>query len=142
MKVLHVYTDGGARGNPGPAAIGVVFIGENKEIGQISKTIGVATNNVAEYRAVLEGFSWLISNFKQIGGYEKIHFFLDSQLVVSQLNGLFKVKNANLRDLLFKIREKEAELSKEVFYSHIPREKNRIADKLVNKALDNDLFPA
>lgn len=138
MKVLHVYTDGGARGNPGPAAIGVVFIGENKEIGQISKTIGIATNNVAEYTAVLEALSWLISNFKKISSFDKIQFFLDSQLVVSQLNGLFKVKNSNLRELIFEIRKKESELAKEVFYSYIPREKNKLADNFVNEALDNN----
>lgn len=138
MKVFYVYTDGGARGNPGPAAIGVVFIDEDKEIGHISKTIGIATNNVAEYTAVIEALSWLISNFKKISSFDKIQFFLDSQLVVSQLNGLFKVKNSNLRELIFEIRKKESELAKEVFYSYIPREKNKLADNFVNEALDNN----
>ncbi len=137
---VSIFTDGGARGNPGPAAIGV-FIKDKtgREIAKIGKKIGIATNNVAEYKAVIEGLEWLINNKEKFLKEIKIYFFLDSKLVYSQIVGLFKIKNAELRDLLFIIREKEAQLDLQIFYNYIPREKNKEADKLVNLALDNSL---
>lgn len=136
--MINVYTDGGARGNPGPAAIGVYIVSEQGEnLAKIGKKIGHATNNVAEYSAVIEALSWLIINEDKVGKEKEICFFLDSQLVVSQINGIFKVKNATLRGLLFAIREKEGILNKNIRYAHIPREENKEADKMVNMALDN-----
>jgi ribonuclease HI len=138
MNELFIYCDGGARGNPGPAAVGVYIIDkDNKEIKKIGKTIGTATNNIAEYSAVVEAFEWLIQNLDS--GYQRINFYLDSQLVYSQIVGLFKVKDGNLREKLFKIREKEALVKIPIFYNLIRREKNKEADLLVNKALDNTL---
>jgi ribonuclease HI len=138
MNELFIYCDGGARGNPGPAAVGVYIIDkDNKEVKKIGKTIGIATNNIAEYSAVVEAFEWLIQNLNN--GYQKINFYLDSQLVYSQIVGLFKVKDGNLREKLFKIREKEAFVKIPIFYNLIRREKNKEADLLVNKALDNTL---
>lgn len=139
MNKLLVFTDGGARGNPGPGAIGVVVKTETGEIlGRISRTIGKTTNNVAEYSAVVAALEWLKDN-KQINKYANIQivqFYLDSVLVVNQLNGLFKVKNGNLRNLLLKVRMLENEIGGNIFYSVIPREQNWQADALVNKALD------
>ncbi len=138
---LKVFTDGGARGNPGPAAIGV-FISDQKDkvLAKIGKTIGIATNNVAEYKAVIEALSWILENKNKFSKDIKIEFFLDSQLIYSQVVGLFKIKNSNLRSLLFEVREKEAQINLPISYSHIRREKNKIADSLVNSALDRVLL--
>lgn len=134
---LKVFTDGGARGNPGPSAIGVyIESGNNKKIAGFGKTIGIATNNVAEYKAVIEALTWVIENKKDIAQDAKINFFLDSKLVCSQIIGLFKIKNAILRNLLFDVRQMEAQISLPIYYKHIPREKNTKADAFVNEALD------
>lgn len=133
MKFL-VFTDGGARGNPGPAAVGVVIKDEEgKILHQFGKKIGETTNNVAEYQAVIEALVWMRDNLKVPNS--KFQFFLDSRLVVNQLNGLFKIKESHLRDLLLRVRELEA--GNEIVYELIPREKNWQADRLVNLALDN-----
>jgi ribonuclease HI len=140
MYSITVFCDGGARGNPGPAAIGVYIEDKNKEeIISIGKKIGNATNNVAEYSAIVEAFDWLIKKSSELKNVSKVYFKLDSQLAYSQLCGLYKVKNAVMRELIFKIREREAILEKEIIYSHIPREENKKADLLVNLALDNIL---
>ncbi len=138
MGKIIIHTDGGARGNPGPAALGVVIKTEQGElIASISRTIGETTNNVAEYQAVVAALEWLKSNSaSQSVSYSVIQFFLDSKLVVNQLNGYFKVKDGNLRNLLLQIRVLEAEVGGKIYYSLIPREKNTEADFFVNKALD------
>lgn len=136
-KTILVFTDGGARGNPGPAAIGVYIQNNKKEVlGEISKKIGISTNNIAEYQAVLEAFFWILENTNLLKDVEKIEFFLDSQLVYSQLIGVYKIKNAKLREILFKIREKEALVKTPILYNHISRIYNKEADRLVNQALD------
>ena len=137
IRKLNIFTDGGARGNPGPSAVGVYIEDENgKEITGIGKTIGIATNNTAEYKAVIEGLLWIVKNKEKLLENTIINFYLDSLLVCSQIKGLFKVKNADLRAYLFEIRELEVEIKNPIFYTHIPREKNKKADALVNKALD------
>lgn len=132
MKYI-VHTDGGARGNPGPAAIGVVIeeASDRSKIVEFGKRIGEATNNVAEYKAVIEA----LKNIKGKAATEII-FFLDSVLVVNQLNGTFKVKDGKLRELLIGVRTLEAETGGTIRYQVIPREKNSRADFLVNRALD------
>lgn len=131
---LNIYTDGGARGNPGPAAVGIVIKDRfKKTLHQSGQTIGKTTNNVAEYQAVISALEYLIvNNLKPT----KINFFLDSALVVNQLNGLWKIKNANLGQLVIKIRQLEGVLNSQPKYTAIPREKNHQADRLVNQALD------
>lgn len=129
--MLKIYCDGGARGNPGPSAFGFVVKKDEKNIKSNGGYIGIATNNVAEYTAVIEALKWLKGNY--FGS--RLHFFIDSQLVASQLNGLYKIKNANLSNLIFKIRELENSFAT-VVYEHIPREQNKEADKLVNIELD------
>lgn len=137
---LFVFTDGGARGNPGPAAIGVYITNEKgEEVAAIGKRIGEATNNVAEYSAILEALTWISENKDKIGENPKIAFFLDSELAYSQLAGIYKIKNSTLRELIFKIKILEKELGFPVTFEHIRREKNKKADKLVNLALDNKL---
>lgn len=138
---LHIYTDGGSRGNPGPAAIGVVIKdGSNQLIHQFSQTIGRATNNLAEYQAVIAALKWLIANKNHQPGLSAnfpVNFFLDSTLVVNQLNGLWKVKDANLRQQVIQIRLLEAGLNCPIQYTAIPREKNLEPDALLNQALDH-----
>ena len=136
---VNVYTDGGARGNPGPSAIGVYVTDSNsQQIAGFGKNIGFSTNNVAEYTAVIEGLSWILVNMESLK-ITKIYFFLDSLLVYSQIVGLYKVKDSGLRNLLFSLREKEAKIEMPIIYKHIPREQNKIADMYVNKALANTI---
>lgn len=138
MHKILIYTDGGSRGNPGPSALGVYIEDEHgNELVSIGKNIGITTNNVAEYSAILEAFLWLGQNSKLLQNDTKIYFYMDSLLAYSQIVGLYKIKNNKLREILFKIRELEADLKKEVYYAHIPREKNKKADAMVNLALDN-----
>lgn len=140
MYSLIIHTDGGARGNPGPAAIGITVKTESGEIvTSLCRKIGQTTNNVAEYSAVIAALEWVKERNQLINkstNQQIIKFYLDSSLVVNQLNGLFKVKDANLRDLLLKVRILEQEIGLPVLYAYIPREKNREADALVNNALD------
>lgn len=137
-KKLLVFTDGGSRGNPGPAAIGFIVKNETgKILVRQGKLIGRATNNVAEYTAVIEALEWLKYEVQRTKDELKkvileIAFFLDSQLIVNQLNGLYKIKNANLRNLIIKIRQLEKEVGSNISYHHVSREKNKEADKLVN----------
>ncbi len=139
-KKLIIFTDGGARGNPGPAAVGVVIKTEEGQIlATISQTLGETTNNVAEYQGVVAALEWIKKN-KQINKYANmqiVQFFLDSKLVVNQLNGLYKIKENHLKELILKVRQLEQEVGGDIYYGLIPREKNWEADSLVNKALDN-----
>ncbi len=140
MKVsqINIFADGGARGNPGPAAIGFYIEDLNgNEIVSVGERIGEATNNVAEYSAILAALNWVLKNREKIEKNAKVNFYLDSLLAASQLSGVFKVKNAKIRELIFLIRQKEGELGISPSYNHIPREKNKKADRMVNLALDN-----
>lgn len=135
-----IHTDGGARGNPGPAAIGVVVEAEKKEIAGFGKTIGETTNNVAEYTAVIEALRWLINYpITKLSSSQIIQFYLDSTLVVNQLNGVFRVKDAKLRELLLQVRALEQQVRGTIIYDAIPREQNSRADYFVNKALDESV---
>ena len=132
--MLQIFCDGGARGNPGPAAYGFVVKAGGKIIKESGSYIGVTTNNTAEYTAIVEALKWLSADHSG----SNLVFYLDSQLAASQLNGIFKVKNAKIRELLFKIRELENQF-RQVFYKHIPREQNKEADRLVNEVLDKQV---
>jgi ribonuclease HI len=138
ISALNIFTDGGARGNPGPSAVGVYISDENNnQVAGFGKTIGIATNNVAEYKAVIAALDWIIENKKSLSEKTKINFFLDSRLVCSQIIGLFKVKNVVLKDLLLDVRDREGQICLPMFYKSIPREQNSKADAFVNEALDN-----
>jgi len=137
MQKLKIFCDGGARGNPGPAATGfVVKTASEKVLVEKGEAIGRATNNIAEYQAVIHALTWLIENPASRDNFS-FNFYLDSLLVVQQLKGIYKVKNEKLRLLLTQAKMLENKLAKPVFYSHIPRNKNEEADRLVNTALDN-----
>lgn len=130
-KVI-INTDGAARGNPGPAAIGATIKDESgKLLARISKHIGSTTNNQAEYRAVITAMEKAVSL-----GAKHVIVKADSELVVKQLNGQYKVKNAALRPLYQKVVQLTGRL--ESFkISYVPRARNTEADALANKALDN-----
>lgn len=133
---ISIFTDGGSRGNPGPAAIGVYIERNGKPIKEIGKRIGDATNNFAEYSAILEALSWLLENKEKLGDI-KINFFMDSELAFSQLTGVYKIKNEIIKKLISEIRNKETAINLPISYAHVEREKNKEADRLVNFALDN-----
>lgn len=132
---LKIYCDGGARGNPGPAACAFVVLENEKIVHKEGKFLGEGTNNFAEYSGVLNAFSWLSKNNGKYKGLQ-INFYLDSQLVVKQLMGEYKIKNEKLKGLFDVIKEYEQTFGAIVSYTFIPREKNRLADFLVNKTLD------
>ncbi|MCX6817026.1 MAG: ribonuclease HI family protein [Candidatus Beckwithbacteria bacterium] len=135
---LNIYTDGGSRGNPGPAAVGFVIKNASGTIiHSFGKTIGIATNNLAEYQAVIVALEWLSEKSEFVNHQSEIVFHLDSQLVVNQLNGLWKIKDTQLRQKIIFLRELEAKVGGSIKYAHIPREKNTAADRLVNLALDH-----
>jgi ribonuclease HI len=127
---LQIYTDGGARGNPGPAGIGAVIWSGNKLVGRHKKYIDEATNNQAEYKAVILA----LEEAKKLEPVE-LDFFLDSELVVKQLNREYKVKDKNLAPLFVQVWNLSMGFKK-VTFTHVPREKNKEADKLVNEAID------
>lgn len=134
FDLVEVFTDGGARGNPGPAAIGVFVMGDKKELAKESKCIGDATNNIAEYSALIE-------SIKIIRGIacQKIVFKLDSELVVRQIIGQYKVKDEKIKTLYKKVIEGLSDINAPYEILHIRREENKIADSLVNLALDRSL---
>lgn len=130
-KKLTIYADGGARGNPGPAGIGAVILDERgRVIEEVSEFIGQATNNQAEYKALIAG----LTKARELGG-EDIEIFLDSELVTKQLNREYRVKDKALAPLFVEAYNISLGFKK-IIFKHIAREKNKLADKLVNLALD------
>lgn len=128
MKTVRIFTDGASRGNPGPAGIGVVVSDGKREI-EISRPIGRTTNNVAEYRALIAGLE-LARELKA----ETVELYTDSELLVKQIKGLYRVRDRKLQGLW---QEVVRLLSHFKSYSiiHIPREENTRADRLANQAL-------
>ena len=145
LMILKIYTDGGSKGNPGPSSIGGVFYLDQKKVFDFKKSIGIATNNDAEYRALIEALVNIknqrskiktidqISRLRQnFGGLAKIELYSDSRLMVNQVKGLFKVKNGRIREYILRIRGLEQEIKIPISYHLVPREENQEADKLVN----------
>jgi ribonuclease HI len=129
--VLEIFSDGASRGNPGPAAIGVVFrLKGGPELAQHRETIGKATNNVAEYRAVVTALEHC-----QRWGVQRVHLFLDSELIVRQLHGTYRVKSPDLRPLYQQVNFLSKDLA-DFKVRHVPRSENAFADHLANLALD------
>lgn len=137
LEKLIVYTDGGSRGNPGPSAIGVVVQNERGEkLKTYSQHIGNGTNNEAEYEAVI----FALKKIKALFGSERvskmqIDFRIDSELVVEQLADRYKIIEDHIGKLYLAVRNLKLDYGV-VTYTHIPREQNREADRLVNEALD------
>jgi ribonuclease HI len=133
---ITIHTDGGSRGNPGTAACAFVVEEGDREIYRGSRYLGHRTNNVAEYSGVLLALKWLVENNKQ---NSFVSFYLDSELVVKQINAVYKVKDENLRNLLSEVLFLLKKFDGEVVFKNVPREKNKIADLLVNQELDKNL---
>ncbi len=132
INKVTIFTDGAARGNPGPAAIGAVIKDEKgNTITTISRCLGTTTNNQAEYRAIIAALEKAINL-----GVRQVTLYSDSELVVKQINGRYKVKNATLRPLYQEVVKLAGKLES-LKISNIPRTRNAEADKLANKALDN-----
>ena len=128
---VKLFTDGGARGNPGPAAAAYVLEAQDGTVlAAEGETIGVATNNVAEYRALIAG----LARAAELG-LEDVEVVSDSELVVMQMRGEYKVKNPALREL-WQEAQRAAERLGSVRYTAVRREQNELADRLVNEALD------
>ena len=132
--MYSLYTDGGSRGNPGYAAIGYLCFDENKKLVFKGKEfIGVATNNFAEYTALIKGLKICINR-----GVQNLSCFMDSELVVKQLSREYKVKNENIKPLFDQVLNLVKQFSN-IGFNYIPRKENKEADKLVNEALDERL---
>ena len=128
----RLSTDGGARGNPGPAAYGYVLEADDGTVLDArGETIGVATNNVAEYRALIAGLEKAVEL-----GIDELEVVSDSELLVKQMQGEYRVKNDALRELNDEANHLERKLGR-VRYKAVRREHNELADKLVNEALDS-----
>lgn len=132
MKIT-IHTDGGSRGNPGPSAIGVVIHHGSELLAEHGEYIGIGTNNQAEYKAVIWALQWLNDARFPI---ESVAFVLDSQLVVSQITGVFQIKHPNMKVLKGEIDALKRTLSYPITFSHVLRQDNKDADRLVNTALD------
>ncbi len=136
-KVI-IHTDGGSRGNPGPAAIGVVIESDLTGKKEFGEYIGETTNNEAEYRAVI----FALKKLKQLIGSEKcsaslVELLLDSELVVKQLNKEYKLKDKNIQNFFIEIWNITFDFGG-VSFHHVPREENREADRVVNQVLDRE----
>lgn len=130
--MIIAYIDGGARGNPGPAAFGVrIERPDGTLVEEFCKSIGTATNNVAEYRGLLAALDWARAN-----GHRELHVRSDSLLLVQQMRGIFKVKNAGLQPLHAEARRLAADIGT-VTYEHVGRSHNAHADRLANAAMDD-----
>jgi ribonuclease HI len=132
--MCRIYIDGGSRGNPGEGAIGfVVFNGKNKEVFRFGKKIGTCTNNIAEYRALLEALEHVQNH--RLSQNKNVAIYSDSELLVKQMNEIYKVKSGNLQPLFEKAMSAISKNSS-VRIIHVKREDNHTADWIVNRVLD------
>lgn len=131
--MITAYFDGGARGNPGPAGFGVFIVDDQGQVlAEIAQGIGVATNNVAEYRGLLAALQWAVDQ-----GVRAIHVRGDSLLLVQQMRGVYRVKNAGLIPLHQQARALCGRIGA-VTFEHVPRERNKDADRLSNLGMDQN----
>jgi ribonuclease HI len=138
MEKIIVYTDGGSRGNPGVAGVGAVVLDENKKIiKKLSKFVGIATNNFAEYEAVILA----LAELKKIYGKKtegiQFDFRMDSELVQKQLSGLYQIKEESLFPQFIKVWNYRVKDFPNLSFSHVRREENNLADGLANEAMDS-----
>jgi len=138
---LTIYTDGASRGNPGLAASGIHIVDDttSETVINLGFALGIATNNVAEYQAVLHAVEWLLAHKELLADDIHISFRMDSILVASQLLGLWKIKDPNMQQLAGEVREHLHQLPGTHTFDHIPREENKYADKLANDTLDSGI---
>lgn len=131
LSTAKLFTDGGSRGNPGPAATGVVILDmEDNVVKKSSQYLGHTTNNQAEYRALKQGLELAKSL-----GINELSVYMDSELIVRQITGIYKIKNSDLMPVYNEIKKLESDFSN-ITFTHIPRAMNKLADEMVNKCLD------
>ncbi|HYD34866.1 MAG TPA: ribonuclease HI family protein [Vitreimonas sp.] len=136
MSTLTIFTDGGSRGNPGPAALGVHVIDDHGQtVFSLGKPLGVGTNNEAEYQAFVTSVGWLLAS-EQLAQTQKVIWKLDSKLVVEQLLKHWQIKEPRMLALAQQAWASLQQLSCDWDIVHIPRAENKVADALVNRALD------
>ncbi len=131
---IIMFTDGGSRNNPGPSAVGVYIETLNKKYGEY---VGIKTNNEAEYLALIFGLKKLKQLLGKAAKTSTIECYLDSELVVRQLNHIYKLKEKHIQELFLEIWNLMLDF-RMVTFAHILREKNKISDALVNEALDRE----
>lgn len=131
---LSVYTDGGSRGNPGISGFGVVIYDDNQIIiAKISKFIGIKTNNEAEYLAMIEALTWVLDHQSEV---TEVNFYSDSQLLVRQILGSYKVKAKNIKSLHQTVISLLNQIKPPCYFNEVLRESNQLADELANQAMD------
>jgi len=135
MSTLIIHTDGGSRGNPGPAAAGVVMLFEEKVIQEEGLYLGIKTNNEAEYQAVLHAIKHLPSVIERLP-VTTIEWRLDSMLVIQQLSRKWKIKEPRMAAFATEIWKLLSELSPKSVFTYVPRAQNAAADAVVNRVLD------
>ncbi len=136
MKII-IHTDGGARGNPGPAGIGAVITdAEGNVLQEVSRYIGETTNNVAEYEALIVALEECKKKFGDSLRTMDIEVQMDSELVVRQLTGVYKVKDPGMKAQFARVAHIRIEDAPNMAFVHVMREKNAHADELVNRAID------
>lgn len=132
--MITAFIDGGARGNPGPAGYGASIVGADGEaLASLHGALGIATNNVAEYNGLLAALRWAAEH-----GHTRVHIKADSQLLVEQMKGNYRVKNAGLLPLYTEAVRLASRIGK-VTFEHIPREQNKEADRLSNLGMDENV---
>jgi ribonuclease HI len=134
--IFEIHTDGGSRGNPGPAASAFVVESGGGLIKEKARFLGKATNNFAEYTALIMALEWVYEN-KNNYQVKALVFYLDSELVVKQVKGIYKVKDISIRELHTKVMELIKLININADFKHVPRALNKHADLLVNKELDS-----
>ena len=134
IHTIRIFCDGGSRGNPGPAGVGAVVLDASAEpprlLASVSETIGIATNNVAEYNGLLAALRWAVDH-----GHASVRVKADSELLVKQMRGEYKVKNPGLQPLVAEARRLVSRLGR-VTFEHVRREHNKDADRLSNVGMD------
>lgn len=135
MHAVTIFTDGGSRGNPGPAGSGAVIYQGDVEIGHVSKYLGIQTNNFAEYEALILA---LEATHKLLGSpvAAEVTVKMDSELIVKQMKGEYKVKHPELKKKHEKVRLLIMEAFPKIKFVHVPREENKVADQYANDAMD------
>jgi ribonuclease HI len=137
METIIAYTDGGARGNPGPAGVGIqIQDSDGKVLKEVSKFLGNATNNFAEYNGVLIALQTLKAMFGKTTKDMHVEIRLDSELVKKQLNAEYQIKEPGLVPYFIEIHNLRVSNFPHITFTHIPREKNKEADRLANEAMD------
>lgn len=133
---IVVHTDGGSRGNPGPAACGFLIEKDGNEIYKGAKYLGKVTNNFAEYSGVISALEWLLKEKGVMVGVDGITFILDSELVVRQLTGVYRIKDQTLQRLAMEVKNLITKIAVKIDFKNVLRNENKEADRLLNEELD------